>query len=277
MNRLSEFARKHCVLGVAVRIFVRIVLCVISLTQELASHFGRYERLLAYRNRHAGNRCFIIATGPSLTREDLELLRNEYTFGMNALCLIARTWGFTPTYYGIQDHLVYDKLYDVLMEDCYVATQVFVSSRIKMRRKTKPDWNVFPLNVAYHSYDCWFNCNYHSKFSNDCSRMVYNGFTITYSLIQLAVYMGFSEIYLIGVDGSYPKDEKHHFIEYGENDHSLMNVLEKALERVTSSYITARNYAEQNGIVIKNATRGGKLEVFERVKLENVLAKGGKL
>jgi hypothetical protein len=89
--------------------------------------------------------------------------------------------------------------------------------------------------------------------------------------------MGFSEIYLIGVDGSYPKDEKHHFIEYGENDHSLMNVLEKALERVTSSYITARNYAEQNGIVIKNATRGGKLEVFERVKLENVLAKGGKL
>ena len=37
-------------------------------------------------------------------------------------------------------------------------------------------------------------------------------------------------------------------------------------------YEAAKRYAEKNGIIIKNATRGGKLEVFERIDLDVILS-----
>ena len=33
---------------------------------------GRYEKLRNIKNIHQGERCFIVATGPSLTIEDIE-------------------------------------------------------------------------------------------------------------------------------------------------------------------------------------------------------------
>ena len=43
-------------------------------------------------------------------------------------------------------------------------------------------------------------------FSRDIASVVYSGQTVTYSMIQFAAYMGFKEIYLIGVDCNYSKD-----------------------------------------------------------------------
>src|SRR5690625_3210612 len=45
-----------------------------------------YERLRYLKNKHKGEKCFIVATGPSLTIEDLEKLQNEITFSMNSIC-----------------------------------------------------------------------------------------------------------------------------------------------------------------------------------------------
>ena len=40
------------------------------------------------------------------------------------------------------------------------------------------------------------------------------------------------------------------------------------------AYMTARKYADRHpGFAVYNPTRGGKLEAFQRVKLEDVLAK----
>ena len=47
----------------------------------------KYNSLKMYKDIHKGERCFIIATGPSLTMEDLEALKSEYTFGMNSICI----------------------------------------------------------------------------------------------------------------------------------------------------------------------------------------------
>lgn len=41
-------------------------------------------------------------------------------------------------------------------------------------------------------------------FSYDCEEAVVDASTVTYSSIQLAVYMGFSEIYLLGMDHRFP-------------------------------------------------------------------------
>lgn len=50
------------------------------------------------------------------------------------------------------------------------------------------------------------------KYSDDMSVCAYDGFTVTNMAIQLAIYMGFSKIYIIGADCDYSQP-KIHFIE----------------------------------------------------------------
>ncbi|UKI37547.1 MAG: hypothetical protein L6V93_05335 [Clostridiales bacterium] len=49
---------------------------------------AEYIKLRMLQNRHLNDRCFIVATGPSLTFEDLSLLKMKSVFGMNSICKI---------------------------------------------------------------------------------------------------------------------------------------------------------------------------------------------
>src|SRR5690625_1280148 len=69
-----------------------------------------FEKLKKIKNKHQGERCFIIATGPSLTIGDLEKLNNEITISMNSICLAFDETDWRPTYYGIQDEGVYKRM-----------------------------------------------------------------------------------------------------------------------------------------------------------------------
>ncbi|MCI0854684.1 MAG: hypothetical protein J4N91_09695, partial [Chloroflexi bacterium] len=54
---------------------------------------------MAYRDRHRGERCFVIGNGPSLKQTDLSLLKEEFTFGMNRIYMIFAELGFSTTYF----------------------------------------------------------------------------------------------------------------------------------------------------------------------------------
>lgn len=55
------------------------------LTNIQKSKYGK--KLREIKNSHKGERCFVVANGPSLTSEDLEKIyqNNEYSFGMNRI------------------------------------------------------------------------------------------------------------------------------------------------------------------------------------------------
>ena len=55
------------------------------------------ERMLALKDTHRGQRCFIIGNGPSLKNTDLALLENEVTFGLNRIYLLFSKMGFCTT------------------------------------------------------------------------------------------------------------------------------------------------------------------------------------
>ena len=65
------------------------------------------RRLLEYRDRHKGERAFVIGNGPSLNRCDLKLLKKEVTFGVNSIFLNYENMGFHPTYYLVEDFLLH--------------------------------------------------------------------------------------------------------------------------------------------------------------------------
>ena len=47
------------------------------------------------KNIHTGERCFILATGPSLNKLDLSKIKDEYTIGVNGIYKIAHKIGAT--------------------------------------------------------------------------------------------------------------------------------------------------------------------------------------
>ena len=227
---------------------------------------SKYEKLLSLKDKYLGKRCFITCTGPSLTISDLELLKNEYVFGMNSICQIHDMTNWKPDFYGIQDGKVFEKLRSYILNTDNGV--VFVPYAFKEHYNTPADWVYFHVSWAYHLYDRRYTGKFYAKFSDDCYATVYDGFSITYSLIQLAVYMGFTEIYLLGADCSY-KGEKEHFIDMGRK----VPDTETAMDRLFAAYREAKKFADANDIKIYNATRGGCLEIFPRVTLEDILTR----
>lgn len=235
-----------------------------SFPRHLGFVSSQYADLLKYKNKHSGKRCFITCTGPSLTIEDLELLKDEYVLGMNSICLIHDKTKWKPDFFGIQDRFVFEKVKEKLL-----ATDngvVFAPLYFKKKYKTPENWVYLPLTGAYHMYELIYQTRYFAKFSNNSYALMYDGYSITYTLLQLAVYMGFDEIYLLGADCTY-MGRKQHFIEHGNDDPTVVS----ATERLFASYGEAKKFAEKNGIKIFNATRGGCLEMFPRVQLEDVV------
>lgn len=238
--------------------------------ERMLRHAGigkkKYNAIKAFKNKHLGERCFIVATGPSITKEDLEKIQDEYTFSMNSMCLLADKNEWRPTYYGVQDLEVFKKLKDVILRS--KIETVFLAQYLKKQFDVPKEWVGYPQNSAYHAYDCYFRKKYYAKFSSDCSDVVYDGYSITYALIQIAAYMGFKKIYLLGCDCNYDPDPKRrHFIEHGVDDPTYM----EAGKRMICAYQQAKKAGEKQGFEIFNATRGGKLEVFPRVDLDQLL------
>lgn len=244
--------------------------------RSLPRYFGipdkKYNRLRKFRNLHKDDRCFIIATGPSLTYEDLEKLKNEVTFSMNSIILSYEKTDFRPTYYGIQDANVYKQLYSAIVKYEHQHISFYSAGLENCGDKYRPPktWIPLNLNAQYHFYEYIYEPgNFFTRFSANAYAMLYDGYSITYTLLELAIYMGFKEIYLLGCDSTYLADKnKQHFIESGQYDPEHLRIT--ATDRLTVAYKKAKEYADKHGIKIYNATRGGALEVFPRVNFDDL-------
>lgn len=127
-------------------------------------------------------------------------------------------------------------------------------------------------SIKFHLIDESYKDGNAPRFSEEFQKYAYDGRTITYTCLQMAVYMGFKEIYLLGVDFNYTPDvyaEANHFAGYHpEGDSVRRNPFPR--EKQILAYESAKKYADAHGINIYNATRGGKLEVFERVRFDEL-------
>ena len=223
------------------------------------------QRLKQYRGIHAGDRCFIVATGPSLTLNDVNLLSQEITFGVNSCINMFAKTDWRPTYYCISDVNVWNCLKDKLQNA--PLKNVFFEKRYM--NYSKENGIPFYQNMA-SEFGAISRLPFLSrrKFSGDASEIIYGGASVVYIALQLAVLMGFRKIYLLGVDCNYSSKNAHSKIaKYDKQPRIAFN----AVSNMVENFKIAKAYADQNGIEIYNATRGGNLEVFERVKLEDVL------
>lgn len=235
-----------------------------SIPRQLGYNDKRFMAIKDLKDKYAGKRCFVVCTGPSLTIPDLELLENEYTFGMNSICMIHDKTKWKPDFFGIQDVFVFERLKDTILSTDNGL--VFAPFGYKKRFHTPDDWVYFHMCGAYH-LNLMDETKCFTHISGNAYARVYDGYSIAITIIQLAMYMGFKELYLLGADcGS--SSNKTHFIDHGHPG-TPMDELQK---RLFVSYEAVKKFADSHGVKIYNATRGGYLEIFPRVVLEDVIS-----
>lgn len=231
------------------------------------------KSLQRLKGAYSGKRCFIIGNGPSLQPEDLDRLVDEYTFAFNRIyCIFDKTM-WRPTFYCTQD------------------AKIAKASAKEIKEKIDTPYIFAPINLKWYE-DVDIDSDYFfspkqagenvPEFSENIPHYIGVGNTVAYTAMQLAVYMGFSEIYLLGVDHSFhtyqdqngniitdPSAKDYFCAEYNQDKDTLFV---PKLDLSTLSYVAAEKFAENHPVSIYNATRGGKLEVFPRVDFDSLFS-----
>lgn len=221
----------------------------------------RFSNLKKWKDIHKGKRCFVVATGPSLTTVDYLKMKEEYTIGVNGLCLWFQKHGVETDYFVVSDDDVFRRVESTLAKA--KSTKVFISDRVAQKETAAKKYQLFPVTV-WNRFMTKDSCK---KISNDFSVCSYDEETVVLHAIQLAIYMGFKEIYLVGTDCNYSQGKKY-AVDHGKP------VDAKVGPKMIRAYLPVKVYQDKFGVKVFNATRGGMLEVFDRKDLDKVLEEG---
>lgn len=224
------------------------------------------EAFKTLKNSKSG-RCFIIGNGPSLSSSDLDKLVGEDSFGTNEIHRIFSQTKWRPRYFVIIDRYSKSTPQEIKnIERPIVFLSDYYWRFNEVLRKDA---------ICIHQHYDLSEEKY--RFSEDIERCFYSSPTVSYAAMQIAVYLGYTEIYLLGFDHnySYEFDKKGNVIHTGKTStHFFKDENEEEIignvRGMTKAYEAFRNYADTHGITVRNVTRGGKLEVFERADFDSL-------
>jgi hypothetical protein len=297
--RLKSVAKRGAkwVLPPAIESLLKIHLGnVIKLKYSISKEYrGEFKKIDKFRDIHLGKRCFILATGPSILKQDLKVLKSEHCIAVGFMALHKDIQIINPMYHveapchNPFDFKTLNSSYENFKNYSKEVTYFLGHSSYKYSHwnylKEREDINLenfYHINYA----GCTYIDEYNYKNQNiwDISKSPFAVRTVVYIAIQIAVFMGFKEIYLLGCDHDYLQDmdrvRDHHFYEDKESgvsdaEHLSEFSTERWLEQYFyrwKEYRLMKEYLVGNGCNVFNATEGGMLDVFPRVTLSDAIS-----
>ncbi|MFT2091649.1 6-hydroxymethylpterin diphosphokinase MptE-like protein [Paraglaciecola sp. 2405UD69-4] len=236
-----------------------------------------FSQLKKFRNIYEGQDCLIVCNGPSLKDTNLGLFAGMPTFCVNSTFILQEQLDFKPDFFTVEDnHVIDDNL------DNIVSMKSGVKFFPNKYREKFGD-----VNKTYYLPTIW-DCYWKSKishenpeFSEDITRGVYTGQTVTYLNLQLAYYMGFKRVFIVGLDFSYsiPKGSKidNNSIDHDDDDpnHFHASYFGKGrqwhfpkLDSCMVSYTIANERFNRDGREVIDLTKNGCLNVFRKSTVE---------
>lgn len=232
------------------------------------------------KDAYKGDRLFILGNGPSLNDMPLNLLKNEYTMCFNRFNLMFDRIDWRPTFFAICDDSI---LPDMINE---INSEILPQVKMAFFPDLHPSNINFKKQIVNAENVYWVHTDV-AGYRDDLPNCGVEGTVITLAL-QVAAFLGFKEIYLLGVDLSYSftsKDVKllnsrnweslgpdpNHFdsryYEKGRKyNNPSVNIMIEALEK-------GKKFFDQRKVSIFNVGIGGNLHVFPRKNFEEVLLK----
>jgi len=253
------------------------------------------EKNLKFKNIHNGQRCFILGTGPSINTQSLVPLQNEICISVSAFFLHPELNKIKPLYHVLAPFhhpLGWNEVkfyHDGLLKNYNNETTIFLGYTpyfysIYNYEKIHADSFVERFHyINYCGAPSLEEKNHQKDKYWDITNVLFAPRTVIYSAIQLAAYMGCSEIYLLGCDHDYLTDVKrvtnHHFYQEEEGISDVEHLSAFTSEKWFYEYYIRwkdyrlmGDYLTKKGIKIYNATEGGMLDVFPRVNLSDILS-----
>ena len=245
-------------------------------------YFGvNSSRLKGFRNAYSGKTCVIIGNGPSLNYVNFSLLEKTYTFGVNGIFYKTDETGFRPTFYTVEDGAVMRDNLDRIKNYNPKIASLFPSIYRKFLGNSG-ERNFFRMDRRFYEERSY---NFEvPQFSKDISNKIYCNQSVTFVNFQIAYYMGFSKILLVGMDHNYTIPEDHI-----QNENKILSTTDDPnhfhpeyfgkgktwhdpkLHNVELSYRVYSEIFKHQKIQVFNCTHGGNLNVFERSTLEEQL------
>ena len=193
-----------------------------------------------FRNLHEGKRVFLMASGPSLSYLDLTPLSRRIVIGMNRTSLL-----FPNTHYHCtMDLRLFDAYPDLLRGSRYLFTF---------------DGRPFGIPLRLLGSE---------GFSWDLEKGIYSGYTVAYYSLQLAVYMGFKEIFYLGLDLKHEGTKTHFFgADFRSRQHE-----QTEFPHMRKMLNYGARQLEGGGVKVFNCSPDSDLECFPKVSYEYALS-----
>lgn len=223
------------------------------------------SQLTHFKNRHKGEDCFIIGNGPSLNVMDLTALSRYHTFGLNKIYLLFDKVDLDLNYLIAVNKLIIEQSADVYQD---LPMTLFLNYKNARKIITKKD-NIYFIYTGAKS-----------AFKPDITRRICEGATVTYVALQIAYYMGFKNVFLIGVDHHFKvhgKPYEKQFIHGEDINHFDPNYFGNQVWQLPNlkasefAYDLAKHFYLRDGRRIYDATVNGKLNIFPKIPFKEAL------
>lgn len=239
------------------------------------------------KNKHKGQRCFILCNGPSVAGQDLSHLKNEVVITVSNGYKHKNYSEIKPKYHVVP-HITFGRLTEQDVEswfdemDSQLLSEILFLS-IQQYKLFKSGEGRRKINVHYY-FD---RGDFLGKGELPAlDRSIPGAQSAPILAIMFSMYMGFEKIYLLGTDHDWFLKRNYAYA-FGQTlfagkdigvqaDGSMpdMRLAEQLpiAAALWNQYHELHNIAIKNNISIYNATDGGALDEFERVNYEQLMA-----
>lgn len=255
---------------------------------------------IKFYNIHKGQRCFILGNGPSLGKQDLSLLSDEYVFTVSHIHRYEYCDSLHINYHFYCDPFFFRK--DTEIEEVASVKKEYLNSLRYLTGKKDVTCFISTMgydeiqkcggikkeNMAYYSSPLFFYDGYDEEF--DFCEPIPSFQTVIHWAIAMAIYMGFKEIYLLGCDCTNilsflcPEQEIHMY-KKNEMDIAAQEYIRRqsGLElqfqgwgRIFHLYKQLYEYCNRRDTILANCSGETVLDCIPRIKYEDVIRAGKK-
>lgn len=245
------------------------------------------------KDKHKGKRCFILGSAPSIKKENLKSLKNEIVFALNNFYVhedfTEIMSGNVPKYYmtatvhppQIEDEWKrwFEDMEKYVSKDtnmifglnAYKGNIKYIFKKYGLFKEHKISWYFTGVDI---SKEYIFDPK-----DTQLTNPIWIASTVSTYALLTAIYMGFDEIYLLGIDHNYiclQKENDFRFYKsaiHQKNEHERMN-----LKKSDEFFATAKIFLEKELVAenyktskVFNCSRDSLLNMFEKVQLKEIL------
>ncbi|BBB24353.1 hypothetical protein CVFO_1263 [Isorropodon fossajaponicum endosymbiont JTNG4] len=245
-------------------------------------------------DKHKGQRCFLLGSGPSIKQENLKVLKNEIVFALNNFYV-------HPDFQEIMSGDV-EKYYmtapihlpqtEQEWKDWFEDMEQYIPKHTKIlfglntyKNNTRYILNKYELfnNHQVNWYYTGINTGEYYSFNKKdikMTNMIWNANTISIYALISAIYMGFDEIYLLGIDHNYVCNQGNQWRFYKEGLHQKNEISRTMKGKSYNQHTfaaTGKIFKQYQMLLEKNkiynCSNTSLLDIFEYANLEKILKK----